>query len=105
MEQKGQRLIEDGLGNDTVEIIDVAGGKPLHSIRGLAEPQGVAYVDQTDVIFAANAGDGSIRTFRGRDFTALDRIELRRDADNIRVDPRNGNVVVGYGDGSLAIIN
>jgi hypothetical protein len=105
IDRKRQRLIVAALGNDTVEIIDLAVGKPLHSIRGLAEPQGVAYVDQTDVIFAANAGDGSVRSFRGEDFSALDRTDLRRDADNIRIDPRNGNVVVGYGDGGLAIVD
>jgi hypothetical protein len=105
IDRKRQRFIVAALGNDTVEIIDLAVGKPLHSIRGLAEPQGVAYVDQTDVIFAANAGDGSVRSFRGEDFSALDRTDLRRDADNIRVDPRNGNVVVGYGDGGLAIVD
>jgi hypothetical protein len=44
IDRKRQRLIVAALGNDTVEIIDLATGKPLQSIRGLAEPQGVAYV-------------------------------------------------------------
>jgi hypothetical protein len=105
IDRRRQRLIVAALGNDTVEIIDLAADKPLHSIRGLPEPQGVAYVDRTDVIFVANAGDGSVRSFRGLDFSAIDRTDLRRDADNIRIDPRNGNVVVGYGDGRLAIID
>ena len=65
IDRKGQRLIVAALGNDTVEIVDLTAGKPVHSVRGLAEPQGVAYVDQTDVISVANARDGSVRTFRG----------------------------------------
>ena len=104
-DRKRQRLIVAALGNDTVEIVDLAAGKPLHRIRGLKEPQGVAYVEQADIIFTANAGDGSVRTYRGADFTALERFDLGRDADNIRIDPRNGTVVVGYGNGSLAIID
>jgi DNA-binding beta-propeller fold protein YncE len=32
-------------------------------------------------------------------------IPLGDDADNVRVDPRNGHVLVGYGDGGLAIID
>ena len=32
-------------------------------------------------------------------------LNLGDDADNIRVDPRNGHVVVGYGEGGLAIID
>ena len=105
IDPKRQRLIVAALGNGTVEVIDLAAGKPLQRIRGLAEPQGVAFADQTDLIFAANAGDGSVRMFRGADFSALDRIDLHRDADNIRIDPRNGHVVVGFGDGGLAIID
>jgi DNA-binding beta-propeller fold protein YncE len=105
IDRKRQRLIVAALGNDTVEIIDLAAGKPLQSIRGLAEPQGVAFVDRTDVVFTANARDGSVRAFSGTDFSALYRIDLRRDADNIHIDPRNGSVVVGYGSGSLAIID
>ena len=104
-DRKRQRLIVAALGNDTVEIVDLAAGKPLYRIRGLNEPQGVAYVEQADLIFTANAGDGSVRTYRGADFTALERLDLGRDADNIRVDPRNGTVVVGYGNGGLAIID
>jgi DNA-binding beta-propeller fold protein YncE len=46
-----------------------------------------------------------VRAFSGTDFSALYRIDLRRDADNIHIDPRNGSVVVGYGSGSLAIID
>jgi hypothetical protein len=100
-----QRLIVAALGSDTIEIVDLATGRRLQRIHGLAEPQGVAYLDQADVIVAANAADGSVRAFRGADFSPLDRIELRHDADNIRVDPRRGDVIVGYGNGGLAIID
>jgi DNA-binding beta-propeller fold protein YncE len=100
-----QRLIVAALGNDTVEVVDLAAGKPRQRIGGLKEPQGVAYADKTDTVFVAGAGDGSVRIFRADDLKQLGRIDLKKDADNIRIDPRNGNVVVGYGDGGLAIID
>src|SRR5665213_1783866 len=50
-----QRLIVAELGNDTVDIIDVAAGKVLHRIGGLKEPQGVAYAAKADLIFVAGA--------------------------------------------------
>jgi DNA-binding beta-propeller fold protein YncE len=105
IDQKRQRLIVGALGNDTIEIVDLTTGRPLRNVRGLAEPQGVAYENHADVIFVANAGDGSVRMFGGTDLSPLGRIELRRDADNIHVDTRNFTVVVGYGDGGLAIID
>ena len=35
----------------------------------------------------------------------LGRVELNNDADNVRIDPRNGLAVVGYGSGGLALID
>jgi hypothetical protein len=100
-----QRLIVAELGNDTVEVVDVGTGKPPQRIGGLKEPQGVGYADKAGVLFVASAGDGSVRMFRATDLAPLGRIDLKKDADNIRVDPRNNNIVVGYGDGGLAIID
>jgi DNA-binding beta-propeller fold protein YncE len=100
-----QRLIVAALGNNTIEVADLATGKPFRRLRGLSEPQGAAYAEKADLIFVANAGDGSVWIFRAADFTALGRIDLHQDADNIRIDPRNGNIIVGYGDGALAIID
>lgn len=53
-----QRLIVAALGNGTVEVIDLATGKPRQRIGGLKEPQGVAYADKADVVVVASAGDG-----------------------------------------------
>jgi DNA-binding beta-propeller fold protein YncE len=100
-----QRLIVAALGNNTVEVADLSTLKLFQRIHGLSEPQGVAYSDKADLIFVANAGDGSVRIFGAADLTALGRIDLHEDADNIRIDPRNGNIVVGYGNGGLAIID
>src|SRR5689334_22200822 len=50
---KGQRLFVAAPGNNTLEVIDLKAGKRVHSIRGLREPQGVAYVWQRDRIYVA----------------------------------------------------
>ena len=105
VDRSRQRLIVAALGNDTVEVVDLATGKLRQRISGLKEPQGVAYADKVDAIFVANAGDGSVRIFQAQDFKPLGRIDLKTDADNMRIDIRNGNIIVGYGDGGLAIID
>jgi hypothetical protein len=99
-----QRLIVAGLGNNTVEVADLATGKPIQRLRGHGGPQGVAYADKADLIFVASAGDGSVRIFQAADLTALGGIDRHQDAGKIRIDPRNGNIIVGYGDGALATI-
>jgi hypothetical protein len=98
------RLLVAALGNNTLEVVDTGAGKRVGRITGLDQPQGVAWSEKAQIILVANAGDGPVRMFQAADFAPLGRIDLRRDADNIRVDPRNGIVVVGYG-GGLAIID
>lgn len=93
------------LGNGTVDAIDLDTGAVVHRITGLKEPQGVGYAAGPDLVAVASAGDGSVRLFRGADFSPAGVIELGSDADDVRVDPRNDNFLVGYGEGGLAVID
>ena len=100
-----KRLLVAELGNDSVDVIDLAAGVVAHRITGLREPQGVGYAERTDVILVANAKDGSVRLFSATDFSPAGSVALGDDADNVRIDPRNGLAVVGYGNGGLAVID
>lgn len=100
-----KRLFVAELGNNTVDVIDVADGKVVHRIAGLKEPQGIGYAPKADVIAIANAGDGSVRLFRGADFAPLGTVAFGDDADNIRLDPNTDQFVVGYGAGGLATLD
>jgi len=83
---KRQRLFVAELGNDSVGIVDLPNRKLIRRIPGLKEPQGVGYEPTTDMLYVANAGDGSVRLFEGSGCKTAGRIELGSDADNIRVD-------------------
>jgi hypothetical protein len=100
-----RRLFVAELGNNTVGIVDVAQAKVLHVLVGLREPQGVGYLPSSDTLYVANGGDGSLRLFQGPSYTANGRIDFGNDADNVRVDQSKQHVVVGYGDGALAVID
>jgi hypothetical protein len=100
-----KRLMVAELGNNTVDIIDIEAGAPLHRIAGLREPQGVGYAPRADIILVANAGDGTVRLYKAQDFSPVGNVALGDDADNVRIDPRNGLAVVGYGSGGLALID
>jgi len=100
-----RRLAVAELGNDTVDIVDLASGRVIQRIGGLQEPQGVAFVPGPDLLAVANGGDGSVRFFHAADFSPAGRIDLGDDADNIHWDPRTGHLVVGYGAGALAVID
>jgi DNA-binding beta-propeller fold protein YncE len=102
---KNQRLFVSALGNHTVEVLDVKGGKRLHTIPDLAEPQGVFYDAATNHLFVACAKDGTTKVFDGTTFQLLTTVKFSGDADNIRYDPRSHKVIVGYGDGALGFLD
>jgi DNA-binding beta-propeller fold protein YncE len=100
-----RRLFIAELGNGSLGVVDLAHGAVWKRIDGLAEPQGVAYLPATDTLYLASGGDGSLRRFKGDDLAPLGVTELGEDADNVRIDARAGRVVVGYGDGALALVD
>lgn len=102
---KRQRLFVAELGNDSVGVVDLAANTVLKTITGLSEPQGVGYEPSTDTLYVANARDGSVRLYEANEYKATGRIELGSDADNIRIDAVSKRVIVGYGDGGLAVID
>ncbi len=100
-----KRLIVAELGNNTVDLVDLSTGSAEHRIAGLSEPQGVGYAERADIILIANAGDGSVRLIDAKNLSPMGNVPLGDDADNVRIDPRNGLAVVGYGSGALALID
>jgi len=100
-----RRLLVAELGNNAVDAIDLVAGKPVHRLAGLREPQGIGYAPKADLIAIANAGDGSVRLYRAEDFSSLGTIDLGDDADNIRLDPQSGQLIIGYGSGGLAMLD
>src|ERR1700750_3064639 len=102
---KRQRLFVAELGNDSVGVVDLANRKLIQTIAGLKEPQGVGYEPSTDMLYVANAGDGSVRLFEGNEYKARGQIELGSDADNVRVDAAISRIFIGYGSGALAVID
>jgi YVTN family beta-propeller protein len=102
---KRQRLFIAELGNDSVGIIDLVNRSLIRTIPGLSEPQGVGYEPSTDTLYVANARDGSVRLLEGTGYRTTGRVELGSDADNVRIDAAAKRVVVGFGDGGLAVLD
>jgi DNA-binding beta-propeller fold protein YncE len=100
-----QYLYVAELGNDSVGVVDLKQGKTARTLTGLRHPQGIGYVRSSDTVYVANAGDGSVRLFRGADLVPAGNILLGDDADNVRVDEAGHRVFVGYGNGALAVID
>ena len=100
-----KRLFVAEIGNNSLDVVDLAAGRQTQRISGLSEPQGVGYAPQADLVAVASGGDGSVRFYRSAALTPAGAVMLGSDADDVRIDPRTGNIVVGYGSGALAIID
>lgn len=72
----------------------------------LNEPQSIIFIPELNRIFVSNGQDGTVDVFGAKSFNIIKKIKLASDdADNMRYDPNNKLVYVGYGEGSLGIIN
>ncbi len=103
-EAKG-RLFVAALGNHSVEVIDLAKGAPLRSVRGFGKPQGVAYSAEHDRLYVADGDRGTVTALNGTNFGPAERVEKLADADNLRLDPAGQRLFVGYGEGAIRALD
>jgi DNA-binding beta-propeller fold protein YncE len=104
---KRKRLFVSALGNNSLEVIDVFAGRVIHSIKGLAQPQGPLYVPAVDKLYVANAENGKVAVYDGATYTFRKAIDFGKDPDNMRYDEASKTVFVGFGedDGGIAMID
>ncbi len=100
-----ERLFVAELGNDTVGVVDLKVGELIRNLENEQEPQGLGYVATTDTLYVAAGDSGTVDLYQGPDLTPHGQIALDDDADDIRVDPRSDDVLVGYGGGGIATID
>ncbi len=100
----GQRLFVAALGNNTLEVLDLAQQRAIKSVGGLREPQGIRYLPESHRIVVANGGDGATVFFDDATYAVTKTTKLSGDADNVRVDSKAGRVYVGYAGGALAVL-
>lgn len=97
------RLFVSALGNNTEEVIDLSAQRVVHTITGIPAPQGVVFSPETNKLFVAST-KGKVYIYDGSSFDLLTTIDFHDDADNLRYDPAQKRVYVGYGDDDTAAI-
>ncbi len=105
IDAKGHRLFVAALGNNTLEVLDLAAGKSFKRVAGLRKPQGVLYLPEQNQVGVANGDDGTFNLFNGVSYESLKSFGSLEDADNVRYDPKTKLIYVGYGEGGLALID
>jgi WD40 repeat protein len=66
----------------------------------------VIFIPELNRIFVSNGQDGTVDIFDAKSFSLIKKIKLPSDdADNMHYDPNSRLLYVGYGQGSLGIVN
>ncbi len=91
------KVFVSGLGNNSVEVIDLFGGTRVHEITGVPGPQGVAFSPEANKLFVASQR-GKLYIYDGDSFKLLATLDFEGGADNLRYDAANKRVYVGCGD-------
>jgi len=105
LDPAGKRLFVAALGNNTLEVIDLAAGKRIRSLAGMSKPTGVLFLSKPNQIIVANGDDGTLKILSGDVSQVLHNLTALADADNLRFDPPTKLAWLGYGEGALAIID
>jgi YVTN family beta-propeller protein len=100
IDSQGKRLFVAALGNNTVEVIDLTAGKVIDEIKGLQEPQGVAYVPEGNKLLITNGQGDTLDIYDAQSLKLLNQVTLGEDTDNVRYDSSTGYAYVGYGTGN-----
>src|SRR5258708_6145069 len=102
---KDQIAYVAALGNNTLEVVDLKKGVVISSIKGLDEPQGVAYLPKHNEIFIANGGTGECGFYNAFTLKKTGFVKFEDDADDVRYDEASDKIFVGYGSGGIGIID
>ena len=97
------RLFVAALGNNSVEVIDISARLRARSIAGIPNPQGVVYAPDAKKLFVASS-KGKLRIFDGESFDLIKEIDFYGDVDNLRYDPAEHLVYVGFGEDETGAI-
>jgi DNA-binding beta-propeller fold protein YncE len=104
VDAKGNRLFVAALGNNTVEVIDLAAGQRILGASGMSKPQGVLFLADRNELLVANGDDGTLKVLDATDFKVKHKLAEMPDVDNVRLDPHTAEAWAGYGEGALARI-
>ena len=105
LDTAGQRLFVAALGNNSLEVIDLAAGKRVQSVAGMAKPTGVLYLPESNQVLVANGSDGTLKILDGATFKVVKTLSGLEDADNLRFDSAAKLAWLGYADGALGLID
>jgi DNA-binding beta-propeller fold protein YncE len=95
LEQK--RLFLAAADNNTLEVIDLAGGKVLKNLGGFKDTQDALFLGGNFNKLYVSSLDGHVRVFQGETFNLVEDFKIEPDANRLFYDPATNLIYFGYG--------
>jgi len=99
------RLFVAALGNNSIEVVDLAARARARSLGGFREPQGLQVIPEQKAVAVANGQSGTLQVVDGATLQTARTVTLSDDADNVRYDRELRRLYVGHGSGALSAID
>ena len=102
IDHSGNRLFAAATTNQSVEVIDLASGKTIDSLKGFGKPHGLLWLPDVGRLFVADGVKAEVAVFEGTPLKRIKSIPLSEDADDMAYDEASHLLYVGHGGSAAA---
>jgi hypothetical protein len=92
-----KRLFVAATGNNTLEVVDLTGGKVLKSLAGFKDTQDALFLGGDFNKLYVSSLDGHVRVFQGETFWLVHDFKVEPDPNRLFYDPTTNLIYFGYG--------
>jgi hypothetical protein len=92
-----KRLFVAAVGNNSLEVVDLTGGKVIKSLAGFKDTQDALFLGGDFNKLYVSSLDGHVRVFQGESFWLVQDFKIEPDANRLFYDPATNLIYFGYG--------
>jgi hypothetical protein len=92
-----KRLFVAATGNNTLEVVDLTGGKVLKSLAGFKDTQDALFLGGDFNKLYVSSLDGHVRVFQGETFWLVHDFKVEPDPNRLLHDPKTNLIYFGHG--------
>jgi hypothetical protein len=92
-----KRLFVAAVANNTLEVVDLTGGKVIKSLAGFKDTQDALFLGGDFKKLYVSSLDGHVRVFQGESFWLVQDFKIEPDPNRLFYDPATNLIYFGYG--------
>jgi hypothetical protein len=97
LDPEKKRLFVAAVANNTLEVVDLTGGKVIKSLAGFKDTQDALFLGGEFNKLYVSSLDGHVRVFQGESFWLIQDFKIEPDPNRLLYDPTTGLIYFGYG--------